>query len=237
MENENNFDKIIKNYYHAIKHLSKGTDSDLERALIGIDNAFELILKLFFNLGKNKKFYVGNDKLKKLGILTDEEIVKIEYFHDLRNKLYHEPGSIKFKIDLYQYEYIFEKVASNLFNKYSNCLFIDRNNDWRIVDKFFKQWEKINDTLDLFYIYEGDIANPSDPFNASLGLAYYQGIIDHNELKLLEEIRDFYWRLFEGNISYSITKIKDYLNELKNINHNIRVNIIYYLENYDARLR
>lgn len=73
--------------------------------------------------------------------------------------------------------------------------------------------------------------------NASIGLAYYQGIIDHNELKFLEEVKVFYGRLFEAKISFSITKIKDYINELKKINYNIRVNIICYFENHNARLR
>lgn len=237
MEQENNFNKIIKNYYHAKKHLSEGTDSDLERALIGFDNAFELILKLFFKLGKYEKYHVGKDKIEELSILTGEEIAKVEYFHDLRNKLYHEPSSIKINIDLHQYEHIFEKVASKLFNKYAKCLFIDKNSDSRIYARFLNHWEKIIEILKRFYSYEGDLVYPRDAFNAYIELVYYQGIIDNNELNLLEEIKYVYNNLFEGSVSYSIAKIKNYILTLKNIKYNIRINIIYYFENYDARLR
>ncbi len=237
MKNKNNLDYIIKKYYHAKNHLFKGSEFDLDRALIGIDNSLELSLKLYFKLGKSSGFYNCIKKLENLGILSSNSISIIKNYHKLRNELYHEPIQTPINSELYDYAYVFEEVLFKLFNRNPNCLFMQLDNEPKTVDKFFKNWNKIEKNLALFYTYEGDIYNPPDLFYAWINLANYQGIIDDDEFNYLEQIREFIKRLFEGKISNPIDSIKDYLLELKKIKSNLRTNIIYYFENYDARLR
>ena len=115
---------------HSVDHLDSGSDFDKRVAMIGIDNAVELIIKSYLGLpnrargsnGPNRKelseaensFPTLLNLLEKYGStkLMGIELGDIEWYHRIRNQLYHSGSGITVeytKVDTY-----FE-IAANLF--------------------------------------------------------------------------------------------------------------------------
>ena len=96
---------------HANIHLLRGTDFDCRVAMISVDNAVELILTTFLTLPKSftdldltpqqRRKYTRSFPiaLRSIEQLVPERVAlvpldDIEYFHRLRNRLYHEGDGI-----------------------------------------------------------------------------------------------------------------------------------------------
>ena len=90
---------------HGIDHFLNETDFDRRLAIISIDNALELAIKTYisrnlrvFNIKRKDFNNIKQDFSKLLDLLSriapdkinDNEISNIEYYHNLRNNLYHE---------------------------------------------------------------------------------------------------------------------------------------------------
>jgi hypothetical protein len=99
---------------HAVSHYKKGSPSDLRFAMIHIDNSIELAGRLYLKMdvrlqdslspSEAKEFERHFDKLMKhLSIhLTMDNITRgsIEYFHEIRNNLYHNGSGISVDPDI-----------------------------------------------------------------------------------------------------------------------------------------
>ena len=106
---------------HAKDHLANGTDVDNRFAMISVDNAVELMLKTYLRLPKSvtgltltRKQRAEHTKdvpsaLKGIVQLVGERVsavplAEIEWFHQVRNQLYHEGNAItveRDKVNLY----------------------------------------------------------------------------------------------------------------------------------------
>lgn len=147
---------------HAIDHLATGSDFDRRIAMISIDNAVELMIKTFLGLPRRARGADGPTRKELEGAfnsfpslldliekyaeekLTGVSLEEIEWYHRLRNQLYHSGNGITVeiaKVETYLslgkvlYESLFESVldiksSSAIERKLG--LFLGR---WGIFDK------------------------------------------------------------------------------------------------------
>jgi len=121
---------------HAIEHLGKGSPFDLRIALISIDNSIELAIRTYLGLPKRSRGAPGPSRQELESIknsfpglldlfekhaqqhLDGIELGDIEWYHKLRNQLYHEGNGItveKQQVDAY-YQ-IVKILIENLFGE------------------------------------------------------------------------------------------------------------------------
>lgn len=241
MENEE-LDIIIMKYYRAKNSLNNVHDGiDVEFALRGIDNAFELAVKKYYNITKE---YVKFPKLlNKLHFDKKITLNQKEYVHELhniRNAIYHNPEGEVIDLSVRSYCEIFENLVSKLFNREQSCLIFPIDKNSGLIKRFFRDWKMIKQNLIQFYNKEY-YANqgypyPPNDYNSGIYLLNYQQLIDDDDNDLLENVK---------NLTESPCKSKQDLKEfikknvhnLKKIKQKIREEIMYFYIYYDQRIR
>ena len=173
---------------HSIDHLDSGSDFDKRIAMIGIDNAVELIIKSYLSLpnrargskGPTRKelaeaensfsilldIFEKYDSIKLMGI----ELADIEWYHRIRNQLYHSGSGIT--VESTKVETYFE-IASNLFenlfgfplnldlSKHQKSLFGDFLTLWIYFEKEFRR--QLPPKQDLAYHWKRNYLNSINP--------------------------------------------------------------------------
>jgi len=174
---------------HAAEHLDGQTDFDKRIAMISIDNAVEISIKTFLSLPKRiskiqgpsrkelqdaeNSFPTYLDLLEKYGTdkLIDISLEDIEWYHRLRNELYHNGNGIT--IDKSKVEAYFE-IARNLFdNLFDEKLVNDSNYAYTTnFGKFMSNWTKLEKLLrtklppkgdNYAYYWKRDFLKAMDP--------------------------------------------------------------------------
>lgn len=119
---------------HAVDHLAIGGDFDRRIALISIDNAVELMITTYLGLPKRSRGSAGPsrkeleasfnsfpsllDLMEKYGedCLTGVSLDEIEWYHRLRNQLYHSGNGITVELAKVQIYFSLAKILfENLF--------------------------------------------------------------------------------------------------------------------------
>lgn len=116
---------------HAVALIDSEEESDLRIAMICIDNAVELMIKSYLALNKRslgieyKEYKKGNESFPRMLNLLQkysndkislDELDKIEYFHVIRNNLYHQGSGISvIKIFVTKYVILAQDLLSRLF--------------------------------------------------------------------------------------------------------------------------
>ncbi|AEL25695.1 hypothetical protein [Cyclobacterium marinum] len=147
---------------HADEHINKGEAFDQRIAFISIDNSVETAIRTFifmpFSLSKVKfsfkeKEEIGNSFPKMVNLLNEKannkisgiELSDIEFYHRLRNQLYHDGTGLSVdKNHLEAYKTIGELLLKNLFNIEFNYSTTDKSLSsliilWEEIDKLIKQ--------------------------------------------------------------------------------------------------
>jgi len=142
---------------HGLEHLKKPTDFDGRMALICIDNSVELTLKTYLGLSSRATGIIGLSKTKYdeicqsfsklVGAIEEHakeklvgiEIDDIEWFHRLRNEIYHKGNGItveRSKLESYS------ELAIILFqNIFEVELEVDDTIEHEtLIGKFIKKW-------------------------------------------------------------------------------------------------
>lgn len=173
---------------HSLDHLDSGNDFDKRIAMIGIDNAVELIIKSYLGLPNRARGSKGPtrkelaeaensfptlldtlekyDSTKLMGI----ELADIEWYHRVRNQLYHSGSGIT--VESTKVETYFE-IASNLFENlfgfplnldlshHQKSLFGDFFTLWLYFDKEFRK--QLPPKQDLAYYWRRDYLKSIKP--------------------------------------------------------------------------
>lgn len=148
---------------HGIGHLNSGSDEDMRFALISIDNAIELIAKVYLEHHKRlvskdisrKNFEEASRHFPSLIILLEHNCSSFDegmtdhiiYFHTLRNTLYHNGIGIVVKK---KYVEDYASIAIYLFEDLFGEIFEE------------KKKEKVNLGEDIREISEGAIKIPNE---------------------------------------------------------------------------
>jgi hypothetical protein len=121
---------------HGIGHLEQDSDTDRRLAMISIDNAVELIIKTFLNqpkraptslkLTRKQKNDIGEgflDQLDAIEAFAPErldgiDLAEMEWFHTLRNELYHQGNGLTVERDkVFAYSVVAKLLFRNLFGE------------------------------------------------------------------------------------------------------------------------
>lgn len=169
---------------HAALHIKEGKEFDLRIALISIDNAVEISIKIYliinrrsiglsrkdFNNAKNSFPFLLDLLWKYAPDKTSEsDLDAIEYYHKIRNNLYHEPVGITTKEKIVE---LYFTLAKNLITK----LFDIREEDYEIIKLsdlnekfkvFLEIWNKIRANLNNFTLTQGLIPKITKPYTIS----------------------------------------------------------------------
>ena len=157
---------------HGINHINLPTDFDVRMGMICIDNSVELMIKTYLGLPKRVTGIQGLSRTKYNEIvqsfpklldaleeycpdkLTGIDLGDIEWFHRLRNELYHNGNGItveKTKVLIYA------EIAKNLFLNLFDIPIIEEDelSDTNLVGEYITNWikfEKLLNTKDDKFI-------------------------------------------------------------------------------------
>jgi len=220
---------------HGLEHLQLGSDFDARIAMISIDNAVELMIKTYLGLpprvtgitGLSRRRYeeisqsfsplldgfeeFASDKI--VGI----ELGDIEWFHRLRNQLYHEGNGItveRGKVEGYA------EIAKILFSN----LFGVGVEDWieespySLVGEFFSNWARLEQELvrlkDKHVIGRPDRLEPPTMLARQLEQA---GIIPVSFIQQFTLIRQFRNELAHGFAAPPASDLQSHIATVKKL--------------------
>ncbi|OOV25766.1 hypothetical protein BXU11_13915 [Flavobacterium sp. LM5] len=220
---------------HGIQHLELNTGFDNRIAMISIDNSVELTIKTYLGLPKRitkiegltrKRFEevissfpnlldgleeFANEKLN--GI----DLGDIEWFHRLRNQLYHDGNGItveKEKVETYAE--IAKILFENLFGiqiEQSGDEFINHN----LTGEFIKIWADL-EKLTSFTADDGRRILPLERFR----ILAEKGELSNSQAQRLDEIRRFRNNLVHGMTLPTKNELKKVVEDLKSIYRSVQ---------------
>lgn len=149
---------------HGINHLNQSTDFDIRMGMICIDNSVELMIKTYLglpkrvtnieNLSRNKYNEIIQSFPKLLDALeeycsaklTGIDLGDIEWFHRLRNELYHNGNGVtveKTKVLIYA------EIAKNLFSNLFEIPILEEDEilEDSLVGEYITNWIKFEKLL------------------------------------------------------------------------------------------
>jgi len=147
---------------HGLELLKKDTDSNRRLAMISIDNAVELMIKTYLGLPKRvtglqitrneyqdfaENFTKLLDALEKyanakLGVI---DLGEIEWYHRLRNQLYHQGNGLTVERDKVE---VYAELANILFeNLFGFRLVEPDNNDTALLGDFIQAWVNLETAM------------------------------------------------------------------------------------------
>ncbi len=147
---------------HAMRLLSKDSDSNRRLAMILIDNAVELMLKTYLGLPTRvtgikiprDKFREISESFPKLLDAIEEhaddrlagiDLGQVEWYHRLRNELYHQGNGLtveRQKVDVYA------ELAKLLFkNLFGTEIRVDEDAAMELLGSFMAAWQRVERAL------------------------------------------------------------------------------------------
>jgi hypothetical protein len=141
---------------HGLELLRKDTDTNRRLAMISIDNAVELMIKTYVGLPKRitglsitrkelqeigESFPALLDALEKYAPdrLAGVDLGTIEWYHRLRNELYHQGNGLTVERDKVE---IYAELANVLFkNLFGYALVEDRARKTELLGEFLAAWD------------------------------------------------------------------------------------------------
>lgn len=209
---------------HGLDLLKKDTDSNRRLAMISIDNAVELMIKTYLGLPKRvtglnisrsdyQEFAENFTKLldalekhanTKLGGI---DLGEIEWYHRLRNQLYHQGNGLTVERDKVE---VYAELANVLFeNLFGLRLVEPETNETIVLGEFMKAWVDFERTiseaaeaLSAALPYKGGREIP--PFQIAESLSK-EGYISSIELDEINQIRKTRNEIVHGHMNYKET--------------------------------
>jgi hypothetical protein len=143
---------------HGLGLLRNDTDTNRRLAIISIDNAVELMVKTYLGLPKrvtgltiprNELQEVGEsfprlmDALEKYASdkLDGVDLATVEWYHRIRNKLYHEANGLTVERDKIE---IYAELANILYkNLFGQALVEERSRKTELLGEFLAAWAQV----------------------------------------------------------------------------------------------
>jgi hypothetical protein len=215
---------------HGLNHLYLETDFDSRIAMISIDNSVELMIKTYLGLPKRITKIEGLTRKKYEEIvsgfpslidgleeyasdkLTGIELGDIEWFHRVRNQLYHDGNGItveKSKVETYAE--IAKILFENLFD--INFTLEETGNHTSLIGEFIKKWAVFEGLLlELSNLHLPTTLGKSPMMN--IRALRDKNIFDEEHYKLTEEVRTLRNNTVHGMSNPSNSDLKEFNKKL-----------------------
>jgi hypothetical protein len=217
---------------HAADHLNSNSDFDRRVAFISIDNGVELTIKTYLSLPKRirkadgptrkelqeaeNSFPSHLDLLEKYfaSKVSDISLEDIEWYHRLRNQLYHAGNGIT--VEVSKVEAYFE-IAKGLFDSLYNE---DIMNDFKFayttnIGKFMEVWTKFEKD------FRAKLPSREGQF-AYYWKRDYLSSIDPNLVSIFNDVMDFRNNIVHGECDATTNDYKEAIKKVEYIYSRIR---------------
>jgi hypothetical protein len=198
---------------HGLELLHKDSDTNRRLAMISIDNSVELMMKTYLGLPKRitglvitrkefqeaaESFPALLDALEKYASdkLYGIDLGTIEWYHRLRNELYHQGNGLTVERDKVE---IYAELANVLFKNLFGYNLVEDLARTKLLGEFLAEWTQVELGLRVIVERKGvrnDISNWAK--RRPLGLlevlqfAHKNHLLDSRELNELEKLRTVY---------------------------------------------
>jgi hypothetical protein len=213
---------------HGLLHLELDTDFDSRMAMISIDNAVELMIKTYLGLPKRitkienltrKKYEEITSSFPNLmdGLeefasdkLTGIELGDIEWFHRLRNQLYHDGNGItveKEKVETYA------AISKILFENLFGVKLEEQRKQSSVhnyVGEFINLWATLEKKS---YIDGGKLRPGVLVFNKLVD----EGVISKRQVAEIMEVREFRNKVVHGMVTPTEKELIQHIETLNKI--------------------
>jgi hypothetical protein len=218
---------------HGLSVLREDSDSNRRIAMICIDNSVELMIKTFLGLPSritgimiSRKDYAdysesfprlldalqthASDKIK--GI----DIGEIEWFHRLRNQLYHEGNGLTVERNNVE---VYAEVANLLFlNLFGTKLVSADDDNTGLLGNFMQAWIRFEQTVgSMAFIMDEKRHTPVDALRA----LRTHGIINETEFFALSDLRRLRNDVVHGQRNHKNALSAEVVNRLRNLTEEI----------------
>lgn len=218
---------------HGLEHLTKNTDLDRRIAMISIDNAVELTIKTYLSLPRratginisrteyektSESFprlldaleQCANDKL--VGI----DLVDLEWYHRLRNKIYHEGSGITVER---QKAENYAEIAKILFqNLFETPMEVPKDIRPTVIGEFIGKWAGLERALHNMVVSRApEGAVRFEPPSMLIRQLRHLGLVSEDFIKSFDEIRVFRNDLVHGLATPSVEQVEDHLSKLTHL--------------------
>lgn len=152
---------------HGLSLLRKDSDTNRRLAMLSIDNAVELMIKTYLGLPKRvtglnisrPKYAEFSESFPKLLDAMDEfasdkaagiDLGEIEWYHRLRNQLYHQGNGLTVELEKVQ---VYAALAKLLFkNLFGNDLDVDDHEGKdKLIGGFLAAWVRLEQTVQAIW--------------------------------------------------------------------------------------
>lgn len=221
---------------HGLRLLKDDSDSNRRIAMICIDNSVELMIKTFLGLPKrisgitisrkeyseiSESFPSLLDTLEKYAVdkISGIEIGEIEWFHRLRNQLYHQGNGLT--VERKNVE-VYAEIANLLYkNLFGIKLLADDEDSTKLLGNFMEEWIKFEKTLkEYFELIK--IKDHGYSYLNSLWDLKDRGILSESEISELQEIRLIRNEIVHGKKSHEQLLSRETVSRLITITNVIR---------------
>lgn len=225
---------------HGLRLLQKDTDSNRRIAMICIDNSIELMMKTFLGLPQritgikiSRKDYSEMVEsfpklLDAIELHASDKIIgidlgEIEWFHRLRNELYHQGNGLT--VDRKNVE-VYAEIANLLFLNLFGFRLIDEQEDKTdLLGKFMEAWIKFERTARNMSFILDEQEKSRVPMDA-LRLIYKSKFLTDSELKKLDLIRKTRNEVVHGLQNHESVIDQKIIDDLKQITKQIETRVL-----------
>ena len=220
-----------------MSHLKKGDPFDLRIALISIDNAVEMIIKNFFSLNKRNfgiSYKEFTDSIRKFPVMLDllqnhvsdkistDELDKIEFFHNIRNNIYHQGTGITVSKQIVsKYAILSKDLIARLFE-----VDIDLELDELSLNfnNFLEIWRELEMNLRNFLLTENLAPQAEKPYRLSniISILIGEDKLDIDFGTELVELLRFRNKAVHGISNVSSDDLDIKLQDLKRLNEKLK---------------
>jgi hypothetical protein len=219
---------------HGIDLLRKDTDTNRRLAMISIDNAVELMVKTYLGLPKRitglaitrrefqeigERFTELLDALEKHAPdkLDGIDLGNIEWYHRLRNELYHQGNGLTVERDKVE---IYAEVANVLFkNIFGFGIVEDPTRKTELLGEFMAAWAQVERGLRILIEREaargGETVVHSAPLRDGLRLAVNNGLFNAQDVREIEEFMRIRNTAAHGQPGWEETLTRDMVQRLE----------------------
>jgi hypothetical protein len=218
---------------HGLELLQEDGDTKRRLAMISIDNAVELMVKIYLGLPQrvtslkisrkeyqdfSESFPLLLDALQKYASnkLEGIDLGEIEWYHRLRNQLYHQGNGLTVERDKVE---VYAELANLLFNNLFGVALVEPEDDGtQLLGSFMAAWVDFERIL-------GSLATTPDPGSRRRppipldALRRVQGgrLLPPSDLAQIEEIRQLRNEVVHGLVSHKSAITKDKIVRLREI--------------------
>lgn len=221
---------------HGISLLRKDSDKNRRLALLSVDNAVELTIKTYLGLPKRinginvprKEYAEFSESFPKLLDALEQyaapkisgiELGEIEWFHRLRNQLYHQGNGLTVDRDKVE---IYSEIAKLLFESlFKEQLFFAPEDQHQMLGEFLAAWVAFERMIaELSKLNPAKLTTFSGrtrPPLMAMGEMVRIGVFEPAEAKEIDELRKIRNEVVHGMVDYKTVVNRKVIQRLEKI--------------------